>query len=354
MVKRVRKLKSSDSHNKTSFFWHNFGLMLLISLFCVGAIPLLICIFLPQPFNFFLATLLFALLIVSFVFLLYKNAISPIRNITKALEKIESGDYSARVRAEKARGELADLIVQLNKILDDFEKVDTNQRALIANVSHELRTPIAALMAQIENLADGIVPVNTASLDVALKQVTRLSDLVSFLLDLSRLDARAAVLDQTIFDLGDFLEDSIEPLRTFEGAKTLNFIIDIVPQNLTIRADKNRFQQVIANLVANAIKHTPQNSDVYITGRREQDVVLIAIEDSGSGILHEDRNRVFKRFVQGTPTTSQKMQSEGTGIGLAIVKWAVELHGGTISLAQSKTGARFEIRMPNTSPRHRA
>jgi signal transduction histidine kinase len=196
-------------------------------------------------------------------------------------------------------------------------------------------------------MADGIIEPSNEQLESLLSQVSNLSDLVSYLLDLSRLDADSTLLEKSVFGLEDFLLEAISPLKAYEGNKKLSFIVSVKPKNLKIEADRDRLQQIITNLAANAIKHSPPLSEIFLEGRRDGGQIVLSVIDSGIGIDKQDRKRVFKRFVQG------KNASGGTGIGLAIVEWAVKLHGGSIEIKDSERGARFEVRLPSPQALHK-
>jgi signal transduction histidine kinase len=275
-----------------------------------------------------------------------KIIVKPILNIRDTLSKVESGNYTQRLSINSNEGEISYIKESLNGMLDDLELMDKSQRDLIANVSHELRTPVSAIQALTENIADGIIEPNNEVINQLLSKIERLSDLLSFLLDLSRIDAGAASLNRKVFELGNFLEDAVKPLSTYEGSKKLKFIINVSPSNLTIEADKNRFSQVITNLVANAIKHSPPRSEILLKADKQGDEIVIDVVDSGIGIEKSERSRVFKKFVKGESSL------EGTGIGLSIVQWAVHLHGGEVSVKDSAQGARFEVRMPDLRRKH--
>ncbi|WP_265521988.1 sensor histidine kinase [Oerskovia flava] len=274
--------------------------------------------------------------------LLARGMTSPLREMTAAARSMADGDYTRRVRAT-SHDEVGQLAVAFNVMAEDLASSDQMRRELIANVSHELRTPVAALQAQLENVVDGVTEPNPATMQMALAQTERLARLVTYLLDLSRIEAGAAALNITEIDLGDFLEENAESVAMVEASKHLRYVIDVTPPDLTLEADRERLHQVVTNLLQNAIRHSPQGGEIRLEAYPADDDVVIEIVDEGPGIAKEDRERIFERFARGNATHAT---TGGTGIGLAIVRWAVDLHGGRIEVADSRKGATMRVTLP--------
>ncbi|ROS78491.1 cell wall metabolism sensor histidine kinase WalK [Cellulomonas sp. PhB143] len=287
---------------------------------------------------------------------LARGMTSPLREMTTAAQAMADGDYSLRVRAT-SHDEVGQLAVAFNIMAEDLASSDRIRRELIANVSHELRTPVAALHAQLENVVDGVVPADQATLQGALDQTERLTRLVTYLLDLSRIEAGAAALNVSSIPVGDFLEDSADELSMMEAGKDLRYVVDVAPPDLVLRADRERLQQVVTNLLHNAIRHSPPGGEVRLEGYpatdgQGRDVVVLEVGDEGPGIAPGDRERIFERFARGQHAPPPgRTTSGGTGIGLAIVRWAVELHGGTVAVADSAHGATIRVTLPVLDPR---
>ncbi|MEK8228109.1 HAMP domain-containing sensor histidine kinase [Oerskovia sp. M15] len=265
--------------------------------------------------------------------------------MTAAARSMAAGDYSRRVRAT-SRDEVGQLAVAFNIMAEDLASSDQMRRELIANVSHELRTPIAALQAQLENVVDGVSEANPATMEMALAQTERLTRLVTYLLDLSRIEAGAAALNITDVPLGDFLEENADAVSMVEASKQLRFVVDVTPEDLTLPADPERLRQIITNLLQNAIRHSPQDGEIRLEAYPVDDDVVIEIIDQGPGIAKKDRERIFERFARGNAPSHGHTSTGGTGIGLAIVRWAVDLHGGRIEVADSLQGATMRLTFP--------
>ena len=282
-----------------------------------------------------------------FTMILARGMTSPLREMTAAARSMSEGDYSRRVRAT-SRDEVGQLATAFNIMAEDLDSSDRVRRELIANVSHELRTPVAALQAQLENLVDGVVEPTPATMQTALTQTERLTRLITYLLDLSRIEAGAADLNITHLDAQAFLEDTVDSVSTLEAGKQLTFVVDVEPQGLSFEADPERLRQILVNLLQNAIRHSPFAGDVVISARASATSVVIDVSDEGPGIAKADRQRIFERFARGAGSThTTAAGSGGTGIGLAIVRWAVDLHGGTVEVADTREGATMRITLPH-------
>ncbi|MQS13995.1 HAMP domain-containing protein [Streptomyces kaniharaensis] len=281
---------------------------------------------------------------------------APLREMTAAARAMASGDYSRRVEVN-SRDEIGELAATFNQMAADLEAADRHRRELVANVSHELRTPIAALRAVLENVVDGVVQPNPATLEAALEQTERLGRLVTHLLDLSKIDDGVVDLDARPFEVREFLDGVLRGV-TVDGATAggafsrrgdVRLALEVSPAGLTGIADPERLHQVVANLIDNACKHSPPGGTVTVRARPDGEPggLLLEVEDEGPGIPPADRSRVFERFSRaGTATAKGPGADGGTGLGLAIARWAVDLHGGRIAVAESPRGCRIEVRLP--------
>jgi signal transduction histidine kinase len=200
---------------------------------------------------------------------------------------------------------------------------------LLANVSHELRTPITALQAVLENLVDGVARPDPATLQAALTQTERLGRLVHELLDLSRIDAGTEPLTRREVPLRPALEAAVAEAK-MRGA-TVSFVVDVNPPDALAWADPERLQQVLANLLDNATRHSPPRGSVRVAAGVTAGDLQLVVCDDGPGIPPAERDRVFERFYRGDRDNAGDATG-GTGLGLAIARWAVALHGGRISV----------------------
>jgi two-component system, OmpR family, sensor histidine kinase BaeS len=275
---------------------------------------------------------------------LARGMTSPLRSMTAAARAMARGDYTRRVEAT-SRDEVGELARAFNRMAADLEAADRERREMVANVSHELRTPIAALQATLENLVDGVATPDPATLRAALERTERLGRLVRELLDLSRIDAGTEPLHLRDVAVTTVLEAAVAEATT--SGRDVRFSLDVSPPEARAWADPGRLHQVLANLLDNAARHSPPGGTVRVTARSDAAGLHVEVADDGPGIAAADRDRVFDRFYRGAGTDG----TGSTGLGLAIARWAVGLHGGRIALAPAgETGCRFVVDLP-TAPR---
>lgn len=265
---------------------------------------------------------------------------SPLRQMTAAARAMARGDYSLRVRAT-SRDEIGQLATAFNQMAADLGAADEYRRGLIGNVSHELRTPITALRAVLENVVDGVVEPDPETMRMALSQTERLGELVTNLLDLSRVEGGAIPLQISRFDVDAFLREAVEHVSV--SATDTPVTVKVTPPDLKAVADPARLRQVVVNLVDNALRHSPAGGLVAVLAARDASGLRIEVTDQGPGIAPAERERVFERFTRGATSDG------GTGLGLAIARWAVELHGGVIEVMDTESGCRIRVSIPESA-----
>ena len=269
--------------------------------------------------------------------LLARGMTAPLREMAAATTAMARGDHDVRV-AVRTRDEVGQLAVAFNAMAADLGQVDAQRRRLVADVSHELRTPITALQALLENLADGVTRPEPAALRTALAQTQRLGRLVAQLLDLSRLEAGAVPLHRRDVELSPLLAAAADEARAL--GRPVEVAVDVEP-GLHLRADPERLAQVLANLLDNATRHSPDGGRVEVVARRAPSGVRLEVLDAGPGIAEADRSVVFERFAR---TDGARASADGgSGLGLAIVRWVVELHGGAVAVGAPPPGGGCRV-----------
>ena len=256
-----------------------------------------------------------------------RGLIAPLKQLRDAAEAMSEGDYSVRVHvATNSNDEIGQLARTFNEMAEELQHADQMRRDVVANVSHELRTPVSALQAMVENMADGVVEPTPANLEGILGQTHRLSDLIAFLLDLSRMEAGAASLNIERFCLHDFLDETIEPLEIADAGHAHDIMLH-VDSDIWMEGDQDRLRQLFTNIIANALKHSADGTSVLIEARENADTgtIVTNVVNFGSQIPVEERSDIFRRFVKGR--SGPGTESGGTGIGLSIARWAAQLHG---------------------------
>ena len=275
--------------------------------------------------------------------LLAHGMTSPLRELTAAASAMARGDHGRRVTAT-SRDEVGEAARAFNRMAADLEQVDRSRRELVANVSHELRTPVAALQAVLENVVDGVTPADPATLRAALAQVERLGELVRELLDLSRADAGQVPLQRQDVRLADLVGAAVDEARLADRGVTYD--VRVEPPDATVCADPARLHQVVANLLDNASRHSPEQGVVTVRASAGDGGARLSVADQGPGIPPAERERVFERFTRGGTSAPH---DGGTGLGLAIARWAVDLHGGRIAVADTDPatgGCRIDVELP--------
>ena len=273
---------------------------------------------------------------------LARGMTSPLREMAAATQAMAKGDYSQTITAT-SHDEVGRLAVAFNRMASELAETDRVRRDLVANVSHELRTPLTALQATLENLIDGVAPAEPRTLQTMLTQVERLGRLVTQLLDLSRLEAGTVPLDRHAFAIEPVLAHAVREQELADSGIAID--MSVTESGLAADGDAERVHQVVTNLLENAVRHSPQGGSVQVRARRTEHNVTIEIIDEGPGIAAADAERVFERFYRAD--TARASSDGGAGLGLAIARWIVDLHGGDIHPEPHEPhGCRMVVTLP--------
>jgi signal transduction histidine kinase len=284
-----------------------------------------------------------AVIALGLVQLLARGMTSPLREMAAAASAMARGEYGRRVRAT-SRDEVGELARAFNAMAAELADTDRVRRELVANVSHELRTPIGALQALLENLADGVEPPDPAALRTALAQTERLGRLVAQLLDLSRLESGGLELRPVAFGVRPLLEQAVRECGL--GDREVRLKVCVEPGDLRATGDPERLHQVVANLLDNAVRHSPQDGRVWLSAHSATSGrTTIVVADEGPGIPAEEAERVFERFHRSD--AARAARDGGSGLGLAIARWIVDAHGGAIRAeGRDPRGCRMVVELP--------
>lgn len=336
-----------DAKRRLSRFFSSLKveISLLIVVATVSAF-VLAWIFSKTKINDWLALPITIIVILIFTYATSRHLTDPLGQMRDVAEKLADDDYSARVPDfENKHDEVGQLAHAFNEMATELQHEDQLRRDMIANVAHELRTPVSALQAMVENMADGIVEPNEQNMENILAQTHRLTDLISFLLDLSRIEAGSSSLDIEQFNFADLIDETIAPL-TFTDNGRKHAIKTHVPDDIVMEGDVDRLRELFTNIIANALKHSLDGADVVVEAHVDHsgEHVITNIINSGSQIPKDVRQKIFQRFVKGI--TTRGSESGGTGLGLSIAKWAATLHGGSIHVVDDARGVNFEIVLP--------
>ena len=275
--------------------------------------------------------------------LLISEVLSPLRVLTRATEQIARGDLTQRVKL-KARDEFGQLGDSFNRMIKNLRHSEEIRRSMTADIAHELRTPVTIIQGNLEAILDEIYEPTTDTIAPIYEETLRLGQLIDDLRDISLAEAKE-------------LQLNIEPIEVVASIKqlveTISASLDQGPQirveaNSTIPqvpVDLKRFQQVLVNLLTNALRFTPQQGTIHIQVLRKDQEVEVRVANSGPGISPEEIPHLFERFYRGDQARSRGQG--GSGLGLAISKQLVEAHGGRIWAENDPSGgAIFVIRLP--------
>ncbi len=292
-------------------------------------------------------------------FVLSWSVLGPIQRIDSRLAGIASGDFSGHVQVEN-RDELGALGANVNRMNDELrsvyaelEEASRHKSEFLANMSHELRTPLNAIIGFSQVLRDEMVgSVNEKQaeyLEDIISSGNHLLSLINDILDLSKVEAGQVELDVHPFSLREALERGVVMVRERATEDGVRVAFTADPEVDVVDGDERRIKQVIFNLLSNAVKFTPAGGEVDVSATRADGEVRISVADTGPGIALEDRERIFEEFQQ---TETGGVQHEGTGLGLALSKRFVELHGGRIWLeSEVGRGSTFTFALPMRSVR---
>ena len=260
------------------------------------------------------------------------------------LVEIEPGKQFLGVIATPIRGRAGSVVLLQN--LTELKRLERVRRDFIANISHELRTPLSSLKILAETLQEGAIDDSTVAkgfLDKINAEADRLAQMVNELGELSRIESGEGSLNVRPTDIGEIAMQAIERLKAQADRVGLNLVLNI-PQGLPeILADRERVEQVLVNLLHNAIKFTPSGGRISISAKIEDDNALISVVDNGVGIPADDLPRIFERFYKADKARA----GGGTGLGLAIARHIVEAHGGNIWAESTEgKGSTFTFTLP--------
>jgi len=291
-----------------------------------------------------------------------RRAFRPLSRIEDTAAAIATGDLTQRIPVRQADDEVTSLSRSLNVMLTRIESSfsvreasEERMRQFVADASHELRTPLATVRGYAELYRQGAVP-DSAAVGQAMERIeaesTRMSGLVEDLLTLARIDD-APVVAVTSVDLTVLAADAVADARVRAPERRISLLgLDGPVAPTLVRGTESRLRQVVTNLVANALRHTPDGTAVEVAVGHDADGVALEVRDHGPGVPDEVATKVFERFYRADPSRG-RTGGGGSGLGLAIVAAIVAQHQGRVGVAQTPGGgATFVVRLPQVTPSH--
>ena len=291
-----------------------------------------------------LGALLAAVIVSSFV---AWRIVSPIRSMIKTVVQIADGDYRQRAHFVWD-DELGELARNFNRMAEALHSTETRRVELIGNVAHELRTPLASMRSLIEGVIDGVLPADFSTYSAVQSELSRLQRLVGDLENLSQAEAGQIKLNIRKFDLKELLDHVVLKLKPQFLEKQIKLETELTETKLLVQADWERLQQVLINLLGNALQYTPPGGTVRIHAETIGDEVICSVEDSGIGLTENNIAQIFERFYRVDKSRSRA--GGGSGIGLTIAHHIIKAHGGSLKAESSgaNRGSRFYFILPKT------
>jgi len=281
---------------------------------------------------------------------IFHGVATPVADVMAAADAVAEGDLSVRVPVPvHGSGEFARLAESFNRMTEELERADQRRRNLTADVAHELRTPLQIIQGNLEGILDEVYEPTDEHIGVTLAETRLLARLVEDLRTLSLAEAGQLPLVWEPVDVTELLADVFTSFSGQAGAAGIDLRVETEgdPSAMTITADVGRLDQVLSNLAANAVRHTPSGGVITLRAEPIPDGVRIVVQDTGEGIPEEDLPYVFDRFWRGDRSRSHA-SGAGSGLGLAIARSLVEAHGGRIwAESLPGQGALFALQLPS-------
>ena len=278
------------------------------------------------------------------VVLLSRRMLASIGSLTAAARGLGGGDLTSRA-AVRGNDEIAELGRTFNSMADALEESERQRRTMVSDVAHELRTPLSNIQGHIEAMQDGLLEPDPATLETVHRQALYLNRLVDDLRLLAATEARELRLDREPTLVGEVIDRVVTSFGPGAEAQAVRLDADVEEALPSLDLDRVRIEQVLSNLVDNAIRHTPAGGGVVVTARRRGESIRVDVTDTGPGIPSDALSHVFDRLYRVDP--SRERGSGGSGLGLTIARQLVEAHGGTIwAESEEGSGSRFGFDLP--------
>lgn len=273
-------------------------------------------------------------------FLLSRTLTKPLNALTEATHRMAAGELGSEV-AVTSKDEIGNLATAFNRMSRELARSNNARRQMTADVAHELRTPLTVISGYVESMRDGDLAPTTERMDVIYSEIERLQHLVGDLRVLSQADAGELKLQLQPVEGHDLLRQAAATFGHQAEQNGVRIALDTAASVPAILLDEARMAQVFANLISNALRHTPSGGAIHLKASHADGQVTFSVRDTGEGIAPEDLPYIFDRLYRADKSRTE-MHGEGTGLGLAIVRAIVEAHGGTIR-ADSTPGAGTTI-----------
>lgn len=265
----------------------------------------------------------------------------PIRKIARWADQYASGNFEAKIDVH-SNDEIGYLAASLNYMANELNTLEEDQKKFVSNVSHDFRSPLTSIKGYVEAMLDGTIPVEMQDkyLNIILFETERLNKLTKSLLELNKFGTHGIMLDITDFDINHTIKTTVQ---TFEGIcleKRISFNLILTEEKLFVSADMSKIQQVLYNLIDNAIKFSHADSAITVETTEKNEKIFVSVKDTGIGIPSDSIKKIWERFYK--TDLSRGKDKKGTGLGLAIVKEIIQAHGENINCISTEgVGTEF-------------
>ena len=280
-----------------------------------------------------------ALFLVIVAALLFRRFVNPLADVIYAARSVATGKLDTRISTTGPQ-DLRTLSESFNEMAASLERNDRERRDMLADIAHELRTPLSIIRGRLEGIVDGIYPENGPQVSMALEQTYAMQRLVDDLRLLTLVETRQLPFDMREVNAGEVINSVIDMFSAEALEKNISLSFPEKNGNLTAFIDPQRFEQVIGNLLGNALRYVPDGGKVMVTANETREGVRVTVNDNGPGIPEDDLPFIFDRFWR--KEKSRTRASGGSGLGLAIAKQLVEAQGGTIT-AMNLLGGGLQV-----------
>ncbi len=276
-----------------------------------------------------------------------RRILRPVEALTAAARRMEKGDLSQRVEVQSG-DEIGELARAFNSMADGLAHQEELRRNMVGDVAHELRTPLTNVRGYLEAARDGLLVPDDALLDNLHEEVMLLDRLMDDLQELALAEAGQLKLVMRPLALGEIVAKAVDAQQHEAAVRGIVIRVDVPADLPLVQADPDRVNQVLRNLLSNAVAHTPPGGKISVTARATNEEVEVSVQDTGVGIAREHQPFVFERFYR--VDSSRARATGGAGLGLAIVKQLVEAHGGRVWVeGEPGQGSRFIFTLPRGS-----
>ncbi|WP_054534161.1 ATP-binding protein [Herpetosiphon geysericola] len=277
--------------------------------------------------NIWLAGAITALLALAIGFRLARTLAAPLRGLTTAVHQLAQGERSVQVD-ESGNDEIAELSQAFNSMSNELQRSEQVRRQMVADIAHELRTPLSVLQIELESIEDGVSKPTPAVISSLGEEVQQLNHLIEDLRTLSLADAGQLSLNPVELEPHEVVNRVVNRMQLAAREKQLELANESAEQLAYVHADPSRLQQVLVNLLQNAVRYTPQGGKIRVTARQSAGEVILGVHDTGAGFDPSEAATIFERFYRTDKARAR--ETGGTGLGLAIVKGLVTAMGGRV------------------------